>query len=259
MKYGICILSTIPLRKNPEHSSEMVSQLLFGETYTVQEVKSEWLHIECSYDKYRGWISLKQHHELAQEKFHQILKEKTVCVSDPIAHVLDFKEEEIIVLIGSSLPLYTKHSNIQKFLTDYQYQGSVNISTSNKTIDVLIDYAVLFLNSPYLWGGRSIFGVDCSGFVQVIFKLIGVKLPRDAFEQAEIGEIILDIEKSKPGDLAFFVNEHQKITHVGLILDETFIIHASGKVRIDTLDEKGIYNEDIELYTHKLHSIRRVL
>jgi cell wall-associated NlpC family hydrolase len=114
-----------------------------------------------------------------------------------------------------------------------------------------------FLNSPYLWGGKSVFGIDCSGFVQQVLKMFGIKLLRDAYLQAEQGQPVQSLQEAKLGDLAFFQNEKGKVTHVGIMLDEGKIIHASGQVRIDTLNKDGIVTEAGER-THSLHSVRRI-
>jgi cell wall-associated NlpC family hydrolase len=121
-----------------------------------------------------------------------------------------------------------------------------------------MDCALEFLNVPYLWGGKSVFGIDCSGFVQLVFRLYDLNLPRDAYQQAEIGELI-DSKEARQGDLAYFTNEKGKIIHVGIVLDNETIIHASGRVRIDQLTKSGIYNSDYCKETHKLHFIKRVL
>ena len=116
-----------------------------------------------------------------------------------------------------------------------------------------------FLNAPYLWGGKSFFGVDCSGFTQLVYKVNNVKLPRDAYQQAEVGEALSFVEESQPGDLAFFENAEGRIIHVGIMLDDQKIIHASGKVRIDTLDSTGIFNQEMNKHTHKLRFVKSIL
>ena len=122
----------------------------------------------------------------------------------------------------------------------------------------IVHKAFLFLNTPYLWGGKTPFGIDCSGFTQLVYKLCGHTLLRDAKDQATQGEVLSFIEESEPGDLAFFDNEEGVITHVGIIMQDYFIIHASGKVRIDVLDHSGIYNTDTKKHTHKLRVIKRI-
>jgi gamma-D-glutamyl-L-lysine dipeptidyl-peptidase len=115
------------------------------------------------------------------------------------------------------------------------------------------------LNSPYLWGGKTPFGIDCSGFTQMAYKLAGIKLRRDAWQQAEQGHTINLLEETEPGDLAFFDNDEGNIVHVGIILRDHKIIHAAGKVRIDSIDHYGINNKELKKYTHKLRLIKRMV
>jgi cell wall-associated NlpC family hydrolase len=122
----------------------------------------------------------------------------------------------------------------------------------------LIETAMQFRNSPYLWGGRSPFGYDCSGFTQIVYKINGVRLPRDASQQASVGRIIDTVKETVQGDLVFFAGEKDRVVHVGLAIPPGKIIHCSGMVRIDALDEKGIFNSQVNQYTHRMHSIRRV-
>jgi len=125
--------------------------------------------------------------------------------------------------------------------------------------DKVIDNAMMYLNSPYLWGGRTPFGIDCSGFSQMVYRLNGVDLPRDAHEQAEVGTTLSFVEESESGDLAFFDNNEGKIIHVGIILDSNSIIHASGKVRVDKIDQQGIFNQNSGIHTHKLRLIKKII
>ena len=122
---------------------------------------------------------------------------------------------------------------------------------------IMVECAIKLLNTPYRWGGKSIMGIDCSALVQLCAKVAGFKLPRDASQQVNHGNTINIISEAKAGDIAFFKNENNRITHVGILLSNEKIIHASGKVRIDSFDSKGIYNKDLKEYTHKLYIIKR--
>lgn len=223
----------------------MVSQLLFGETYTILDEVEEWIYISCSFDSYRGWISKKQHTAFIFKN-----EVSTACLSSQLG-LVQIDQKEIIVSAGASLPF--ESSNHVFFENIRLITGSIN-----ETSDHIKKYAYLFLHVPYLWGGRSMFGIDCSGFTQVVFKLMGISLPRDAYQQAEIGQTIAFIEESIVGDLAFFENELGKITHVGILLGDGTIIHASGRVRIDLIDHQGIYCEELKEYSHTLRLIKRV-
>ena len=125
-------------------------------------------------------------------------------------------------------------------------------------VEVLVALGRPFLGTAYLWGGKSIFGVDCSGFVQQLYKLFGIFLPRDAYQQAEVGELVGFLQEAKLGDLAFFDNDEGRITHVGMLLSDRLIMHASGNVRIDPIDHAGIIHRITGKRTHHLRLIKRV-
>ena len=253
MKSGICNISTIPLRKDPSDRSEMVSQLLFGEHYHVLKVQEKWLHIQTAFDQYQGWIDRKQFFELGKRSFDKISKTPPPMVSELVAP-LEMKTPAAIfpILMGSSLPQVPE--------LPFAYQGEMvkKISPAKQRTH-LLENAFMYLNSPYLWGGRSPFGIDCSGFTQVVYKLNGIVLPRDASQQAKVGESLSFIEEAEPGDLAFFDNDEGKIIHVGIMLANNQIIHASGKVRIDRIDHQGIHNAEIRDYSHHLRLIKKII
>ena len=137
------------------------------------------------------------------------------------------------------------------------FEGSKTFNQKPKSD--IVSTAFLYLNAPYLWGGKSPFGIDCSGFTQMVYKLCGYKLLRDAYQQSNQGDALSFIEESEPGDLAFFDNEEGKIIHVGIIMENNYIIHASGKVRIDRLDHLGIYNAEQNKHTHRLRVIKKIV
>jgi hypothetical protein len=260
MKYGICHLSVVPCRLEPSDRSEMVTQLLFGETVKIyEEKKGDWRRIKTAYDDYDAWIDVKQITEISLDEFEK-LNATTTVLSAELIHVLHNKtsDEFIPIVLGSYLPNFKK--NILSFnKQEFVFDGATLDSSikSNKT--ELIENAYTYLNTPYLWGGRSPLGIDCSGFTQVLYKLNGIKLPRDASQQAKIGQTLSFVEESEPGDLAFFDNEEGNIIHVGMVLENNKIIHASGKVRIDRLDHQGIYNVDTNRYSHRLRLIKKII
>ena len=256
MLYGICNLSIVPLRLEASDASEMVSQILFGEEFKVLERELKWSKIELSYDGYIGYIDNKQYEEIDEETFNNLSNSKDYYTTEIIDFVTTKENDLSTISIGSRLPFY--HNNHFTIGTkDYFYDG--NVSSEKLAKKEIIRKAFQFLNTPYLWGGKSPFGIDCSGFTQMVYKLNGYKLLRDASQQATQGEALSFIEESEPGDLAFFDNNEGEIVHVGLIMQDNYIIHAHGKVRIDRLDHTGIYNVDQKTHTHKLRVIKKVI
>ncbi len=255
MNYGIAILSIIPLRKEPSHRSEMVTQLLFGETYEITKEQNNWLLIKCDDDNYEGWIDKSQHHPLTEKDYSNISGNNS-GLSLELVNSAASGYHSIPVVCGSNLPFFDG-MNFKIGKEKFIYNGQA-IQSEAKNMALLERVAMRYLNAPYLWGGRSPFGIDCSGFTQVVYKFTGVKLLRDAYQQAEQGTVVNFVEETQPGDLAFFSNEAGKIIHVGIILKDHRIIHSSGKVRIDKIDHFGIHNAEIKKYSHQLKVIKRV-
>lgn len=259
LPFGVCVVAVAPVRRRPSDTEEMVTQLLFGETLEVIVKKhNAWMKIRCRHDNYVGWIDSKQVVRISSEECDTY--ENNSVFSMDLAGMISSSKEAFPILIGSKLPSF---DGMHLFVHDekYLYNGAVTspVKGQEVTEDLFERIVMKFMHSPYLWGGRSIFGIDCSGFTQIVFSLLGFQLPRDAYQQAEEGEVIDFVHNSKPGDLAFFVNENGKIIHVGILLKDGKIIHASGQVRIDSFDQEGIYNNDKRKYTHKFRVAKRML
>lgn len=254
--YGICNLSIVPLRANPLDSSEMVSQVLFGEFFTVLEKEKYWSKIQLSFDGYEGFIDNKQFEEIPENLYHKLCDEKIVYSGEILDFITTSKNELLTIPLGSQLPFF-KENTLQINERKYHFEGSFLGDTLPKS--EIIHKAFTYINTPYLWGGKTPFGIDCSGFTQMVYKLCGYTLFRDAKKQATQGEGLSFIEESEPGDLAFFDDDEGEIIHVGIILKDYHIIHAHGKVRIDTLDHSGIFNRDLQKHTHKLRVIKKVI
>ncbi len=249
MKFAYCNLSVSPLRKINDDRSEMISQLLFGETCEILDKKKSWLKIRCIHDDYEAWIDEKH---LTETK--AILESNFTAFE--IVHNYVFKDFHVPILIGSNLPNFDGlNFKIEK--TKYLFQG-ISLENNINNFEKIKKIALKYLHAPYLWGGRSPFGIDCSGFTQVVYKFLDIQLPRDAYQQAEKGSQVGFLEEAKVGDLAFFGNE-ESITHVGIVLENNEIIHASGRVKIDRLDHLGIYSKEQKQYTHKLRVIKRIV
>ncbi len=270
MSYGICLLSIVPVRPEPSHKAEMCTQLLFGELYTVLKTEENWLNIRLAFDDYTGWINVSGHTSLDGEEFQRLYEADTRCSMDLVQLVTnETKKSQYPILIGSSLP-DIEELNMQLAQQTFVYDGQVSMISDfeddedgpENMVELkheLVHDALQFLGAPYLWGGRSLFGIDCSGLVQMAYKLKNIRLKRDASQQAEQGELVNSLDEAEPGDLAFFSNEEGKIIHVGILVDRQKILHCSGRVRVDIIDKDGIFHNDLHEYTHKLCMIRRVI
>ncbi|WP_413998742.1 NlpC/P60 family protein [Flavobacterium sp. W1B] len=252
--FGICNLAIIPLRLEPSDKSEIVSQVLFGEHFEILEQLKQWSRIKLQYDGYEGWVDSKQYQLISESNYNQLTNEIIVLNSDLIEYITAPSNLLLPIPLGSSLS-FLKNKEINT--SGFHFEGTTVEGIKDKK--ELINTAFSYLNSPYLWGGKTPFGIDCSGFTQMVYKLNGYKLLRDASQQAIQGEALSFIEESEPGDLAFFDNEEGNITHVGIIMENNYIIHASGKVRIDRLDHLGIYNAETNKHTHKLRVIKKII
>ena len=249
MLYGICNLSIVPLRIEPSDPSELVTQVLYGEIFKILEKRKSWSKIRLAFDNYEGWIDNKQYLEITKDNYNDIKNEDHKLSLDLIECVQDRNNQLYTIPIGSSL------NGLD--LLDHKFDG--HITTSKQDKSNLIATAFTYLNAPYVWGGKTPFGIDCSGFTQMVYKLNGYSIFRDASQQATQGQALSFIEESEPGDLAFFDNAEGTITHVGIIMKDNYIIHAHGQVRIDRLDHSGIYNVDRNIHTHKLRVIKKII
>lgn len=258
MEKGISRICIVPVRKEPSDASEMVTQLLFGDHYSVMEYtpNRKWLKISIYFDGYEGWIDANQHKPISLEYFDEINTNEFRISTDLISTIL-YKKKPLQIVLGSVLPL--AHTELFDMEEQFAFNGESKSLGQRREYDFLKLIAYKYLNAPYLWGGKSPFGIDCSGFTQMAFKITGYKLKRDTGQQVLQGEEISGIQEAMPGDLVFFQNEEQRISHVGILLDEQKIIHASGYVRVDLLDERGIFNESKNAHTHKMAKIKRIL
>lgn len=248
MQYGICNLSIVPLRAEPSDMSELVSQVLYGEHFKVLEQRKKWSRIRIAFDKYEGWIDNKQYLEISEETYKEKDQSKLILSSDLVEFIAN--EQQL-----TPIPIGAILNSLD--ILGHQYEGSSITGIHPK--ENIIKTSYMYLGAPYLWGGKTPFGIDCSGFTQMVYKLNGYKLKRDASQQATQGEALSFIEESEPGDLAFFDNEEGNIIHVGIIMKDNYIIHAHGKVRIDRIDHSGIFNVEARRHTHRLRVIKKII
>jgi hypothetical protein len=256
--FGVCRLSLVSVRQEPNHRAEQVTQLLFGDHYAVLEksVDHNWMKIRIHFDQYGGWIDSKQHQTITPEYFNHINHAEFKITTD-LTSTLLYNKSPQVVLMGSMIPI--SGSELFKMEEQFAFNGESKNVGHRRGFDFLRTVASKYLNSPYQWGGKSPFGIDCSGFTQMVFKICGYKLARDTSEQVNHGKAVATLAASQQGDLAFFVNESGKVSHTGILLAENKIVHASGKVRVDFITENGIENSESKALTHHLSAVRRIL
>lgn len=250
MQYGICPLSLVSMRTSPDDCAPMLSQLLYGEHFKILEQRKTWSRIRSAFDKSEGWIPNAQLLEIPGDAYDAIQGRPTRTYSADLVSYVETPSNTLMpILLGSSMD----HGDI---LPD-NFEGSLVTATGKK--DRLIETALHFLNAPYMAGGKSPFGIDGPGLSQMVYKLNGTMLYRGAAEQATQGIPLSFIEESEPGDLAFFDNSDGIIDHVGLIMENNYVIHVNGMVRIDRIDHTGIFNTQVKSYTHTLRVIKKVM
>ena len=256
MEHLVCCVPVSPMRADESHKSEMVSQQLFGEkSVLLERGANNWLKIQLKYDGYEGWVQQSHVTEIDEEMY---LKSDRNLTSDWINEV-DYNGHNMFVPFGCSLSAFKNGIAFWRKNTA-NYNGNFwNPDEIQITPKIIKQIAFKFLNTSYLWGGKSVFGIDCSGYAQMCYKFLNVSLKRDASEQATQGTIVNFLQEARCGDLAFFDNEEGKIIHVGILLNDHEIIHAAGKVRIDKIDTEGILNLETKQRTHHLRIIKRFL
>lgn len=258
MKYGISSLSVVPVRSSAVVTSEIYTQLLFGELVEILDKKGKhWLKVRCQWDNAIGWIEANQLQSITPSEY-QIYQNNFAYVLDLMQPLMS-EEHFMPITIGAHLPSF---DGLQSHIgeSSYRFSGQAVFPTDIRpTPDVIQKLARKYLYAPYLHGGRSPFGVDSAGLVQVVYQMVGIRLGREPMQQVNEGEVIDFVTQAQHGDLAFFENRAGRVSHVGIILADSQIIHSYGRVRIDRLDHYGIFDEAAGKYTHKLRLIRRVL
>jgi cell wall-associated NlpC family hydrolase len=256
MSYAVCLLSVVPCRAEASDKAEMVTQLLFGECSEVLEEGEKWTKIKTAFDEYECWVDPKQIVAISTAEFKQLTTKTKLHASSELVGLLQSSEALQTVVMGS---LFLDPERFELAGHEYAAQVTSQALAKSNNRGKLVEDALMYLNTPYLWGGKSPFGIDCSGFVQIVYRLSGHFLPRDAYQQADIGRTLSFVEEAQAGDLAFFDNAEGKITHVGILIDNQHIVHASGRVRIDKLDHQGIFQEESGTYTHRLRLLKGIL
>ena len=250
MQYGLGHLSAIPVRESTDPSSKMISQVLYGDVYKIKEERKYYSKIQLVFDGFEGWVDNRQVTKISTKQFNDIEStQRPIYNPDFLCYVTTQKRELLPIVIGSRIDVCP--------LLDHQIEEVPQPEVYSKSH--LVDSALLYLNSPFLDGGRTPLGIDSSGFIQMVYRINGIVLKRTTQEQSTQGEPLSFIEESEPGDLAFFDDKEGNINHVGIILQDNYIIHASGHVRIDRLDHTGVFNNDKRSYTHSLRVIKKMI
>ncbi|MDR1023006.1 MAG: C40 family peptidase [Prevotellaceae bacterium] len=259
MKHGITISPAAPIRAAASERSEMVSQLLWGETFCVEEQTDRWLRICTDADRYPGWVNPLMVHLPHEEEWGQeAALPGQICTSALCCAVSEKTGQRLYLPQGSVLYGYSEATRTFALHgSTYRLEHALRKLPEGKR-EASIAAALQLLNAPYLWGGRTLLGIDCSGLTQLACRVAGLNIPRDAAQQANAGEAVAAVEEAQPADLAFFCSEEGKVIHVGMLLGEGKIIHASGCVRIDSVDSEGIFNSDLNRYTHRLKLLKRL-
>jgi len=254
MSYAVCCVPVAPVRIDPDHRAEMVSQLLFGECCIITVVETNgWIKIVNKTDAYTGWCRQSHFQEIDDTQYYF---EKEDLTADWVNEI-DYNGHPMWVPFGSSL---TAMKNGKAFWrkNTVHYKGKTwSPASSKRDAKTVKQLAFKFLNTSYLWGGRSVFGVDCSGFTQSVFRFLNIPLLRDAQQQVTQGELVGFLQQAHCGDLAFFDDEEGRIIHVGILLNANEIIHAADKVRVDKIDSQGIVHADTGIRTQRLRIIKR--
>lgn len=244
-----CAVNISPVRATHADTAEIVTQLLFGELVTVQEISEPWCRVTSYTDNYSGWIDVKQIRFLSNKEVNRWLD--GLSLETQLVRTLHTPWGTQLISRGAYVP-FTSADGFRIGQDAFSFAED----QPSPVFRTPVEMALTYLNTPYLWGGKSPFGIDCSGLTQMVFRFFDINLPRDASQQIDHGRAI-EFEEIEPGDLAFFANPAGKVIHVGITLPEARIIHASGQVRIDTLTERGIHNVEKDSFTHKLCGLRR--
>ncbi len=252
--FGLVILPVVPIRSEPADQSELVTQLLYGETVEILENTEKWLYVSLLSDGYKGWVDKKMIllNSVPDNCEKRVVTQALVACVEKVG-------AGIFYLPGGSLVSVSESRSVNVAGTEFIYPAGIfNLPEGTKQ-QIVVDLALRFLHAPYLWGGKSVLGIDCAALVQIVYLMIGIQLPRDAGDQLVFGEVVDFIDEATAGDVAYFENSAGEIVHVGILISSSDIIHASGKVKVEKIDSNGIISSENGMYTHKLRVIKRLI
>ncbi len=256
--YGVSRIALVAVRHSPNADAKQITQLLFGDHYEVLKKTDDnsWLFIRIHFDGCEGWIETEQHHAISLEYFDQINHANFKITTDLTCNIL-FKKSPITILLGSIVPI--SNSELFKMEEQFAFNGEAKSLGQKRDVEFIKSLAMKYLNAPHLPGGKSPFGIDEAGLIQMVFKIAGYTLPHSVKSQATEGSPVKSLADALPGDLAFFSRKNDGIDHVGIVLNDEKVIHSFGRVRVDHLLAEGIMRGDSKIYTHYLKAIRRIV
>ncbi len=254
---AICLASIVPVRAGAADEAEIMTQLLFGDTFEILKTKNQWNYIKASYDDYEGWIDEKVILPVSDEKYNRINQTEKYFTSGILNEVQLEKNGKFLLPMGSLLPGFDPETG-EFFMGDEKGIFKGDFITGKHPKEKILEYAFTYMNAPYLWGGKTHFGLDCSGLTQMTYKMCGHDLLRNAKDQATQG-VSISLDEAEAGDLAFFTNKAGKVIHVGFLLGDGKIFHSHGNAHIDPIDEKGIWSIKFKRYSHQLSDVRRII
>lgn len=258
LDYGVSRLALVAVHSAPHADAKQITQLLFGDHYEVlnRTEDGDWAYIRIHFDGMEGWINAEQHHTISKEYFDQINHANFKITTDITCNIL-FKKSPITILLGSIVPI--SNSELFKMEEQFAFNGEAKSLGQKRDVEFIKTIAMKYLNAPHLPGGKSPFGIDAPGLVQMVFKIAGYSLPHCIKSLQVEGKPITSLHESLPGDLAFFSRKDEAPSHVGIILNDEKVIHAFGRVRVDHITQEGILRTDLKINTHNLKEIRRVI
>ncbi len=250
---AVCLLPIIPVRTSPCEQSEQCTQLLFGELVEIFSSDEKWCSVRNEADGYEGFVSKNMLTQISDDDYEHLRHAPRTILSKPMLQVCKVASDETMFLPMGSLLYDCAQTQFSVLGQTYEFADPIPVYD----LKDLGFVARQMLSAPYLWGGKTLMGIDCSGLVQVVADVCGCQLPRDASQQVAVGETVCFLAEAQSGDLAFFENTEGRIVHVGLLVDNQHIVHASGSVKISRIDDYGILSETGG-YSHKLRIIKRI-